>query len=143
MTSAAAASPAAALVAIAPTLADRNPVVVVPITAPAPAAAVPPTAAACPAALAPEALEPAPAPAEWPMCRIASLRSSTNPPTGRTAVSALLVSLSWPLNVEQRSHVRRCRRTSAPGPALQALGDFGELDAYLLAREQSRLSGLG
>jgi hypothetical protein len=94
VTSAAAARPAAAFVAIAPTLADRNPVVLVPITAPAPAAAVPPTAAAVPPALAPEAPEPAPAPAEWPMCRIANLRSSTNPPTGSTAVSALLVSFS-------------------------------------------------
>ena len=37
-----------------PTLADRKPVVVVPMTAVAPAAAVPPTAAACPAALAPD-----------------------------------------------------------------------------------------
>ncbi|HUA71522.1 MAG TPA: hypothetical protein VMA96_10580, partial [Solirubrobacteraceae bacterium] len=95
VTSAAAARPAAALVAMAPTLADRNPVVLVPITAPAPAAAVPPTAAAVPPALAPDEPAPAPAPAEWPMCRIASLRSSTNPPMGSTAVSALLVSLSW------------------------------------------------
>jgi hypothetical protein len=65
VTRAAAASPAAALVAIAPTLAEMKPVDVEPMTALAPAAAVEPTAAACPAALAPEALEPAPA--EWPM----------------------------------------------------------------------------
>jgi hypothetical protein len=61
VTSAAAARPAAALVAIAPTLADRKPPPVDPIIAVAPAAAVDPTAAAWPAAPAPEALEPAPA----------------------------------------------------------------------------------
>ncbi len=145
VTSAAAASPAAALVAIAPTLADRKPPPVVPITAVAPAAAVDPTAAAWPAAPAPDALEPAPAPAEWPMCRIANLRSSSSGanPIGRIAVSALLVSPSWPLKVEQRSHVRRWRRTSALGPAAQALGDLAQLDPDLLAGEHPRLGGLG
>src|SRR5262249_60075891 len=59
VTSAAAARPATALVAIAPTLADRNPVLGVPIKAAGPAAAVDPTAAARPAALGPDAPCPA------------------------------------------------------------------------------------
>ena len=77
------------------------------------------------------------------MCRIASLRSSTNPPTGSTAVSALLVSLSWPLNVEQRSQDAQVPAHERSGAALQALGDLGQLDPHLLAREQPRLGRLG
>ena len=112
-----------------------------PITAPAPAAAVPPTAAACPAALAPEALEPG-------ARGVADVKDRELPQQDEPAdgehggeLLACLVELA----LEGRAALARPQvpADQGSGAALEALGDFGELDANLLAGEQSRLRGLG
>ena len=96
MTRAAAARLAAAFEATAPTPADSAP--------PVPIDAVP--AAAVLAA----AVAPAPD-AVVPRCVSSSFLKTMTGPTGKTAASARLVSLSCLRNVEQRSHERRWRRT--------------------------------
>lgn len=146
VTSAAAAMPATALVATAPIPAETKPVApevaatadpataVEPATALDPAAAVDPAtavelaAAVVPAAAPPPAEAPVPAaevaavapePAEWPTWMNANCLSNASGPNGSSAASALFVSRSWTRKVEQRSQVRRCRRTGALGRRLR------------------------
>ena len=127
------------MVAIAPMPAETKP--------PAPDAARPAAAAprrptpAAPAAGRACAPEPrAPSAAEW--VHETNFFSITSGPSGSSAASALLVSLSWSgrSSSARRPQVAADQRAGAPA---QPLGDLAELDPDLVAGQQPRLGRLG
>ena len=144
VTSAAAARPAAALVAIAPIPADTNPPrAPIAAVAPAPAAAVDRPRPAWPAAPG-GASRPTPAPAEWPRCDDRELAQEHERRRSAAARPAPCWSrLSWPRKVDAALAGAQVAADQRAGPAAQALGDLAELDPDLVAGQQPRLGGLG